>query len=270
MSRRAFPAALALLASAGCANPAPPAPAHYVALGSSYAAGTATGGIKPGTPERCGRSPLNYATLLATRLHLDLADASCGGAMTAHVLGPWDELPAQVSVLRPDTALVTLTVGGNDVAFVRNLFAASCDGAPGCATPLAVTEQDWAVMEAGLRAIVAAIRQRAPRARIVLVDYLTVVPPGRTCPNLKLDAAEARAAAASAARLAAATARVAQESGADLLPASRLSANHTACDPQPWSVAAPGSAPGTSWHPNAAGHAAVAAALAELLGPVTG
>lgn len=267
MTRRALPVTLACgLALAGCAHPAPPRPAHYVALGSSYAAGTAIGGIKPGTPERCGRSPLNYATLLASRLHLDLADASCGGAVTAHLLGPWDELPAQISALRPDTALVTITGGGNDVGFVRNLFAASCDSGPNCAQPMQVTEQDWAATERGLRQIVAVIHERSPNARIVFVDYLTVVPQGRTCAALKLDEAEARAAVASAERLALITARVAQETGSALLPASRLSAQHTACDPEPWSVAGPGSASGTPWHPNAAGHAAVAAALANLLG----
>lgn len=259
-------AGLALLATAGCAHTSLPPRAHYVALGSSYAAGTAIGGIKPGSPQRCGRSPVNYAALLAQRLGLDLADASCGGAMTTHLLGTWDELPAQLATLRPDTALVTITVGGNDVGFVRNLFAASCDGGPDCAQPMPVTEQDWAAMEQGLRQIVAKVRLQAPRARIVFVDYLTVVPEGRTCAALKLDEAEARSAVASAQRLARLTAEVAHSAGASLLPASRLSASHTACDADPWSVASPGSAPGTPWHPNAAGHAAVAAALADLLG----
>lgn len=271
MRRRAHSATLAFgLALAGCAHPAPPSHAHYVALGSSYAAGTAIGGIKPGTPARCGRSPQNYASLLAARLHLDLSDASCGGAMTAHVLGPWDELPAQLSALRPDTALVTITVGGNDVGFVRNLFAASCDSGPDCATPMAVTDQDFAALEQRLRQIVAAIRAASPAAKIVFVDYLTVVPPGRTCAALKLDAAEASAAISLAEHLARITAEVARETGSALLPASPLSASHTACDPVPWSVASPGSAPGTPWHPNAAGHAAVAAALADLLGPGAG
>jgi len=258
-------AALGLLALAGCAHTALPPRAHYVALGSSYAAGTSIGGIKPGSPERCGRSPVNYAALVAQQLDLTLTDASCGGAMTAHVLGTWDELPAQITALQPDTALVTITVGGNDIGFVRNLFAASCDGAATCAQPMQVTEGDWDAMERGLRAIVAAIRDRSPQARIVFIDYLTVVPHGRSCPALGLDDVKVASAAQAADRLAATTASVAKETGADLLRASALSAEHTACDAQPWSVASPGSAPGTPWHPNAAGHAAIAAALATLL-----
>ena len=101
--------------------------------------------------------------------------------MTTNVLAPWNELPAQVSALRPDTSLVTITVGGNDIGFVRNLFAASCDTGPDCTEAMNATEQDWAQMEASLRQIVATIRQSAPRARVVFVDYLTVVPTGRTC-----------------------------------------------------------------------------------------
>lgn len=258
-------AALALLATASCAHVALPHRAHYVALGSSYAAGTSIGGIKPGSPERCGRSPVNYAALVAARLDLDLTDASCGGAMTADVLKPWDELPAQVSALRADTALVTITVGGNDIGFVRNLFAASCDGGPTCALPMQATEQDWQAMEAGLRAIVAAIRQRSPKARIMFIDYLTVVPRGHSCPALNLAPVEAAAAISAAQRLATTTARVARDAGADMIKASAMSASHTACDPQPWSVASPGSAEGTPWHPNAAGHAAIAAALIAQL-----
>jgi phospholipase/carboxylesterase len=39
---------------------------------------------------------------------LDLTDASCSGATTQHLLAPWNELPAQLDALRPDTRLVTV------------------------------------------------------------------------------------------------------------------------------------------------------------------
>ena len=51
----------------------------------------------------------------------------------------------------------------------------------------------------------------------------------------------------------------------DLLAAGKLSGNHTPCDKEPWGVAAPGSAPGVPWHPNAAGHDAIAQALVRML-----
>ncbi|GGC13951.1 hypothetical protein GCM10011494_35940 [Novosphingobium endophyticum] len=37
-----------------------------------------------------------------------------GGATTAHILGPWNELPAQIDALTDDTALVTVTIGVAD------------------------------------------------------------------------------------------------------------------------------------------------------------
>ena len=67
--------------------------ARYVAMGSSFAAGPGVGPVTPGTPPRCGRGTLNYPNLLAQKLKLDLVDATCSGATTEHVLGPWKELP---------------------------------------------------------------------------------------------------------------------------------------------------------------------------------
>ena len=110
-----------LLALAGCATTLAQQPhsippgAQYVSLGSSYAAGAGIGTLVPGTPQRCGRTGNNYARQLAARLHLDLIDASCGGAKTSHTLGPWNELPPQVDAVTPATKLVTITIGGNDL-----------------------------------------------------------------------------------------------------------------------------------------------------------
>ncbi|MEO0062537.1 MAG: hypothetical protein RLZZ08_1097 [Pseudomonadota bacterium] len=252
---------------AGCAHVPPISPgAEYVALGSSYAAGTGMGGIKPGTPERCQRSPLNYATLLAAGLHLRLVDASCGGAMTAHLLGPWNELPPQLDALTPQTRLVTITGAGNDIGFVRNLAASACaQGTAGCPARLDPVEADWRAVELALQQVVDRIRERAPSARIVFVDYVTLIPAHGTCAALGMSTGDADTARTVAKRLAAVTARVAHHNGADLIAASRLSASHTPCDPVPWSMGAPGSASSTPWHPNAAGHAAIAAELERLL-----
>ena len=73
-----------------------PAGAHYVAMGSSFAAGPGVGTPAETPTDRCSRSAANYAQQLARKRNLHLTDVSCGGATTAHVLGPWNELPAQV------------------------------------------------------------------------------------------------------------------------------------------------------------------------------
>jgi len=269
---------LSLLALAGCVTAAParlPAKARYVAMGSSFAAGAGIAPLKQAAPARCGRSEASYATLLAKRLDLALEDVTCGGATTAHVLGPWSELPPQIDAVTPGTRLVTLTIGGNDIGYVMNLMAASCPpegwtyqgrtmACPALRLPQAA---DYAKLEGQLRAIVQAVRVRAPQARVVFVQYVRMVPDA-PCPALKLPGERAMELRALGEQLARVTARAAAAEGAQVLAADDLSRAHTPCDAQPWSAGPVPLGPQapTPWHPSAAGHAAIAEALAAILG----
>lgn len=223
--------------------------------------------MKPGSAARCGRSSLSYATLLAARLNLDLVDASCGGATTAHLLGPWNELPPQIDAVTPDARLVTVTIGGNDVGFVMNLMIGSCAPQNGrTCPPLRLgSEADWAKVESNFREIARQVHKRAPSANLVFVDYVSLLPKITLCAAIPLSAAHADSVRQIAKRLAEINVRVAREEGAQLLKAGELSSSHTPCDKEPWSVGAPKSAPGAAWHPNAAGHAAIADELAKML-----
>jgi lysophospholipase L1-like esterase len=245
-------------------------------LGSSFAAGAGIGPTRPGTPERCGRTTNNYASLLAKNLNLSLDDRGCGGATTEHVLGPWNEVPAQIDAVTPDTQLITLTIGGNDLNYIGELFGASCT--PGGKSLIRPTETcreailpepaNYVRTEQNLRAIATEVRRRAPSAILVFVQYVSLVPEA-PCDAIPLSDGSAATAREIASKLAAITKKVAQESGAVLLPADELSRTHTPCDAQPWATGLPpdydrsASAP---WHPNAAGHAAIADALTERLG----
>ncbi len=200
-----------------------PSGAHYVNMGSSFAAGAGTGPAPPGSTPRCYRSSLNYAHLLAERLNLSLDDVSCGGATSAHLIGPWNELPAQIEAVTSETRLVTITIGGNDLAFAGNLTAASCEQgetiriagrALPCPPRFPVSEDAHPNLERNLREIARQIAVRAPQARTVFVQYVTLVP--RTqCPQSRFTEAEAAELRVVAARLAEITARAAEESGAD-------------------------------------------------------
>ncbi|HMC94522.1 MAG TPA: GDSL-type esterase/lipase family protein, partial [Polyangia bacterium] len=110
----------ATLLAAGAAQAQGP---RYVAMGSSYAAGPGITRPADDPPDRCGRSADNYAHQLARRRGLDLADVSCGGAVTASILAPWNGHPAQIDAVTPATSLVTVTIGGNDVGLIAGLGA---------------------------------------------------------------------------------------------------------------------------------------------------
>lgn len=274
-------AIIAALALAGCATVpdaqgALPAGSRYVAMGSSYAAGANIPPLAEGRPVRCGASQLSYSRVLAARLGLALTDASCGGATTEHLLGAWDELPAQVDAVTADTRLVTITVGGNDLNYMGLMFAGSCRaglrdprlpaGAP-CPTVPEPTAADYARVEERIAQVVQQVRARAPQARVVLVQYVALVG-DEPCAAAPLGEEDALVARRVAAALAAATARAGQRAGADVLPVERASLGHTACSAQPWSRGlAPGytGAEGAPWHPTAAGHAAIAGLLEQML-----
>lgn len=103
-----------------------PAGSRYVAMGSSFAAGPGLPSRVPGSPRRAGRSTGNYAHLVARELGLDLHDVTFSGATTSDLLGPSTSgQAAQLDAVTPETSLVTITAGGNDVGFAPRLTLAS-------------------------------------------------------------------------------------------------------------------------------------------------
>ena len=280
---RLLAAFVACVALADCASPPHratswtlPSGSHYVAMGSSFAAGPGITTIEPGTPARCTRSVDNYAHQLARRRGLMLADVSCGGATTAHVLGAWNELPAQLDALRADTQLVTVTIGGNDLNYMGVLFGASCKSlqragtaAQGeCRDSTLPTEQDYAGLASRMARIATEVHRRSPAARLVFVDYVTVLPPTGQCAVAPLSDADADSARALDLRLRQITAAAARDGGAELLAAGALTRDHHACAAEPWINGLFGPdprVPVVGFHPRREGMTAVAEALDRLL-----
>ncbi|WP_380802949.1 SGNH/GDSL hydrolase family protein [Sphingobium tyrosinilyticum] len=241
----------------------------YVAIGSSFAAGPGISKPADTPPTRCARSIDNYAHQLARKKGLRLIDVSCSAATTAHLLGPWSELPPQLDALTPDTSLITATIGGNDMGYIGGIMAASCQPMNGkaCMTVPEPTEQKWQKLEADMRKLLAEMRRRAPNARIILVDYPTVLPDHGQCAAAPLSPEQADRSRMIASRLAALTAKVAHDAGAEILAASSLSRGHDACAADPWMngfIKATGSSSFAPYHPNLAGMTAVADALERM------
>jgi lysophospholipase L1-like esterase len=110
--------------------------------------------------------------------------------------------------------------------------------------------------------IVQAARARAPGARVVLVDYLTVLGQ-ETIPRTStpLDASEITAFRHIGDRLANAFAVAAERTGADLVPVGALSVDHAVGSSAPWVTGFRPLMKPTPFHPNAEGMRAVADAV---------
>ena len=112
---------------------------RYVALGSSIASGF---GISVQSTD-CGRSNRNYPNLVAARYRLELIDVTCGAAVIPNVVDtPQGTHPPQITALTPDTKLVTVTVGGNDIGY--NATALACGNPDTVCTAPAALAQDFA------------------------------------------------------------------------------------------------------------------------------
>lgn len=170
----------------------------YVALGDSYTAAplVPTTDINNG----CLRSTGNYPALVAAALPgTRLVDVSCSGADSSSMVGVQETgnqaQSAQFDALSRGTDLVTVGIGGNDfnlfgtmIGTCAQLRSSDPHGAP-CEAKFTQGGADLLTRElhqirGHVAAIVAGIRDRAPRARVVVVGYPQIVPAHGTCPAL--------------------------------------------------------------------------------------
>lgn len=227
-------------------------------------------GIRPGVagaPFAAGRSTRNYPHLVAHALDLDLVDVTFSGATTAHLLTDrqHDAAP-QIEALDGSETLVTVTIGGNDVGYVPLLMAAALLPRAARLVPAvgALFDRDQRQraldeVEAALSRVGAAVRSRAPRARVIFVDYLTLLPPAGTAAG-RLPQHVVELARHIAAELEQHTAAAAAETGCEIVRAGQASREHHPWSARPWTMGAGLPLPWRPWpfHPNAAGMVAVA------------
>lgn len=256
---------------------------RIAALGSSFAAGP---GIEPVDDPVAMRSARNYPHLFAQALGADLVDLTVSGASTATILDTpqlmmnGTQYPPQIEGLPADADTVTVTAGGNDLHLaVSMLYAAWARHDPaGVVTQMLKpnftkgipepTASDVDVVAAGLARIVAETRTRATGARIILVDYLTMVTEDTTPGDgIPFSSEEISAFLEIQSALARAYQIAAERSGAELLAMSAVSRRHGLGSADPWVFDFQPTIEKTacSFHPNETGMYAVAGQLLQIL-----
>ncbi|MDT0530281.1 SGNH/GDSL hydrolase family protein [Micromonospora sp. DSM 115977] len=186
----AFAAATAgvLLTLAAPANAAAPT-GRYVALGDSYTSGPL---IPTQVDLNCLRSNRNYPSLVAASVGSSaLADVSCSGATTEDILVGGSgalgiSLPPQLSAVTPDTTLVTVQIGGNDIGFsgiITDCAEASLSSPLGSPCKNRYTAGGVDQLQARIAAtapkvtaVLQAVHRAAPGARVVVLGYPAIVP----------------------------------------------------------------------------------------------
>ncbi len=241
--------------------------APYVALGSSFAAGIGLGDRASGSPIICLRSMQGYPRNVARETGLSLTDMSCSGATTKHVLrGGQVFLGAQIDALGPDTQLVTLTIGGNDIGYVGDLTFMALRNRGGFTGFLAglvwhgakpAKDRNFSQLQRNLIASLREIRRRAPKARVFVVPYPTILPKSGTCAKLGIDEQQASVMRSVGLRLTEVTRAAAQKAGATFVDLADASTGHEVCASEPW-VNGSEPASGAAFHPTLAGAKGVA------------
>lgn len=253
--------------------------AVYAALGDSF---TAAPGIDPIKDKRCGRSELNYPTIVARDLEVTkFTDVSCSGATTLDLEKPQTSQLArlngpQLDAVTEDTTLVTIGMGLNNALISTGLLL-TCLTPPGkqpsdkckeyLSYPQAAVEGQLQVAAAQVEQSLETIAERAPKARIVLVGYPSWVPDEGSCPD-RLPVPDAQVERMrDAFRFADGAWRAAAErAGATYVSMYDAAKGHDVCADDPW-IAGARTVPGKAFqlHPFAAYEAAAAEQVVRAL-----
>ena len=147
------------------AEPVVLAAGKYVALGDSYSSGTGAGSY--GSSGSCKRSANSYPRLWANaNAPSSCVFVACSGAETGDVLA------SQIGSVTSDTALVTISIGGNDAGFADVMTDCNLGSDSACVSR---NQQAQAFarnqLPALLNGVYTQIRDRAPNARVVVLGY---------------------------------------------------------------------------------------------------
>ena len=155
------------------------APGPYVALGDSYSSGVGAGSYISSSGD-CKRSTKAHPYLwAAANSPSSFSFTACSGARTGDVLS------GQLGPLSASTALVSISIGGNDAGFSDVMTTCVLQSDSSCLSRIATARAFVdSTLPGRLDGVYTAIRDRAPNARVVVLGYPRFYRLGTTCIGL--------------------------------------------------------------------------------------
>lgn len=253
---------------------------RIVNLGSSFSAGP---GIAPQVDAAAKRSGANFAHLLARELDAHLTDLSVSSATLLNItetpqVANGQTFPPQIQGVPEDADIVLVLGGGNDMSYVGGLFMehtwtmtalSLVNRLKGASMPATPTPADEDEVIRRFGNVLDAVHAKAPKARVIVVEYLTLLGPDtKPVVHVPFDAERLKHHQAVATKLQSAT-RQAVDSRlkwCERIPMAELSQGHGIGSVEPWvfGCTATELLTGKTWyHPNAEGMKVVAKVLHE-------
>jgi lysophospholipase L1-like esterase len=220
----------------------------YAALGDSYSSGVGADDYDPDSGS-CKRSSHAYPVLwVAEHPSSDFDFVACGGATTDTVR------ESQLAVLNAGTGLVTISIGGNDVGFAGLMISCRLGSESACSDAVADAErQAQTTLPAKLAATFSEIKDKAPRARLIVLGYPRLFET-TDCGSFGMSVANRTRLNQGADALEAAIEEQAETAGGTYVSVNAQFEGHRVCAAQPW-INGLGLAVSNSYHPTAEGYA---------------
>ncbi|MDC0768854.1 SGNH/GDSL hydrolase family protein [Streptomyces sp. HD] len=237
--------ALTGAASAQAADTA--ATGGYVALGDSYSAGLGAGSYLASSGD-CSRSTRAYPYLWAAAHSPSSFDfTACSGAQTGDVTA------SQLGPLSASTALVSITIGGNDAGFADIMQTCVLQSDSACVSRINTAKAFVdSTLPGRLDTVYSAIRAKAPSAHVVVLGYPRFYKLGASgC--LGLSETKRRALNEAADHIDAATEKRALDHGFTFGDVRPTFTGHEICSGSSWMHAVSWLNIPESYHPTAAG-----------------
>ncbi|MET7681839.1 SGNH/GDSL hydrolase family protein [Streptomyces sp. NPDC005423] len=240
-------AALALTGAVAAQASQLAATGGYVALGDSYSSGVGAGSYI-GSSGSCDRSTKAYPYLWAAAHSPSTFDfTACSGARTSDVLA------SQLTPLTSSTALVSVSVGGNDAGFSDVMTTCVLQSDSACLSRIATAKAYVdSTLPGNLDTVYSAIRAKAPAAHVVVLGYPRFYQLGTVC--VGLSAAKRSAINGAADYLDSAIAKRAADHGFTFGDVRTGFTGHELCSGSSWLHSLNLLDIGESYHPTATGH----------------